>query len=400
MKRRLFLPIVLACATPAAAVTSQRSDLISGPLNGEALRATFTGSLLELDSPIGTTIPVRFGADGLVAGNAGALGPVLGAVRDRGRWRVAGDKLCLKFFRWFDAKERCLDITMDGTRLTWVDTSGERGTATLVEQGRVHIAESSGTQAPKAASHRSPPEKTKQEKSQQDKPAASPAKPVAPPVKSLAAIAPAPQPVRAAVSPPAVRQQSQATVEAAPSDATAIEVGTLSSEPAAATAEPAEPAPRLARFDFAAGARMAVGAPPPPPEPVRTVAPVAAMSKPTTVAQVRNDGAAAIRNANRLAPVTTPATLSRAADYPAPSFRVRRVGLFDVLNVRSGPSEYHERVGMIPRTARGVRITGPCAGEWCPVRHRRTTGWVNSFYLAEDEATSSLRAPPQRSATR
>ena len=127
-----ILPCVLASTVPANA------DPVR--LSSDDLKATFNGALLELDTPLGTTIPIRFGKDGLVSGNAGALGPVLGAVKDRGRWHVANDQLCLKFFRWFDAKLRCLAVGLDGTRLNWRDTSGETGTATLVERAPVLLA--------------------------------------------------------------------------------------------------------------------------------------------------------------------------------------------------------------------------------------------------------------------
>jgi uncharacterized protein YraI len=66
------------------------------------------------------------------------------------------------------------------------------------------------------------------------------------------------------------------------------------------------------------------------------------------------------------------------------SFRVAGVDSGDTLNVRSGPSEFHAAVGGIPPEGRGVRIIGACQDVWCPVRHGRMVGWVNSFYLAED----------------
>jgi hypothetical protein len=31
-----------------------------------------------------------------------------------------------------------------------------------------------------------------------------------------------------------------------------------------------------------------------------------------------------------------------------------------------------------------VRIIGACRELWCPIRHGRTTGWVNRYYLAEE----------------
>ena len=72
-----------------------------------------------------------------------------------------------------------------------------------------------------------------------------------------------------------------------------------------------------------------------------------------------------------------------------PSFRVVRVEEDDVLNVRSGPSEYYTPVGRIPPEGRGVRIVGQCVAFWCPIRHGRVSGWVNRYYLAEEDMRSA-----------
>jgi uncharacterized protein YraI len=72
-----------------------------------------------------------------------------------------------------------------------------------------------------------------------------------------------------------------------------------------------------------------------------------------------------------------------------PSFRVTRVAMDDALIIRSGPSEYHPSVGVIPPDGKGVLIVGVCRDLWCPVRHRRSIGWVNRYYLADDSVSSS-----------
>ena len=76
------------------------------PLTGEALRQELVGSLLEIDTPLaGVVIPVRVSADGLVSGEAGPLASTLGAAHDRGRWWINNDRLCVKWFRWFEAAD-------------------------------------------------------------------------------------------------------------------------------------------------------------------------------------------------------------------------------------------------------------------------------------------------------
>ena len=67
-----------------------------------------------------------------------------------------------------------------------------------------------------------------------------------------------------------------------------------------------------------------------------------------------------------------------------PSFKVARVDQWDVLHVRSGPSADYAAIGALPPGERGVKIVGRCLGEWCPVRHHRVDGWINSFYLVEE----------------
>jgi len=79
------------------------------------------------------------------------------------------------------------------------------------------------------------------------------------------------------------------------------------------------------------------------------------------------------------------------SDVRVPSFSVVRVAHDDVLNVRVGPSEYHQRIGALPPDGRGISIVGPCHGLWCPIRYGRLRGWVNSYYLAAEIPSASAR---------
>ena len=88
------------------------------PLTGEALRQELVGSLLEIDTPLaGVVIAVRVSADGLVSGEAGRLASTLGAAHDRGRWWISNDRLCVKWFRWFEAQTRCATIEHEGAKI-------------------------------------------------------------------------------------------------------------------------------------------------------------------------------------------------------------------------------------------------------------------------------------------
>jgi len=100
-------------------------------LSGEKIKSTLAGAVLELDTPLGTKVPVRFSKDGLMSGDAGALGAYLGADRDRGRWWVAEDRLCMKWFKWFEAAVHCFSLQMEGDFIHWQEQGGRSGTATI-----------------------------------------------------------------------------------------------------------------------------------------------------------------------------------------------------------------------------------------------------------------------------
>ena len=102
-------------------------------MTGDDIKRAMPGALLEIDTPLRISIPVKVGTDGLVSAEAGALGLTLGATKDRGRWWTEGDKLCMKWFRWFDAKPRCMALLREGNRVQWSEGSGESGTATITE---------------------------------------------------------------------------------------------------------------------------------------------------------------------------------------------------------------------------------------------------------------------------
>jgi hypothetical protein len=127
--RRLI--ILFSCVLAGPLVAAEPTKLV-----GDAIKQTIAGSLLELDTPLGTTVSIRFAEDGLMSGDARELASLLGAATDRGRWWVAGDQLCYKWFRWFDAEARCLLVRQEDKRIFWQRDDGENGTATLVEQGR------------------------------------------------------------------------------------------------------------------------------------------------------------------------------------------------------------------------------------------------------------------------
>ncbi|MDO9383988.1 MAG: hypothetical protein Q7T86_14115 [Hyphomicrobiaceae bacterium] len=309
-------------------------------LTGDNLRQIVPGSAIALDTPLNTIVPIRFATDGLMTGEAGSLASYLGAEKDRGRWWIAGDQLCLKWFRWFDAEQRCLQLRQDGDRIYWQEQDGKSGTATITAR------------AP------------------QIQQVVAKAKPVSPPpVVASVLAAPSPPP-----APPAAEV-------AAPAPAPSAVLGALT---IISRAEAATPAPSA------------------PPQGQETVtpeaAPAAANSKQTKKASVKpapkKQDVVKKSTARDVKLAAKPASAPLAKDVAKPvesRYQVANVEEDDVLNIRNGPSEYHDAVGAIPPTARGVKIVGVCADVWCPVVHGGTKGWVNRYYLAPEPAPEGRR---------
>jgi hypothetical protein len=335
----------VVCLAPAIAVAEPMK------LGASDLKETFTGSRVELDTPLGTTIPIKFTGDGLMSGNAGSLASVLGAEQDRGRWWVKGDRLCYKWFRWFEAEEQCLTIHVKEERVFWRRDDGKRGTATIVERAPSVVVAEKPTMLPQKATGRTVPV-----------------------VGAVAVMKPK---VQAPVlkSPPrlAVRPKSAAErlgiPDEAPADRSLFFVGlglarALQSQFAVSSAE-AAPAPR-------ANAKVASRKPP--------AARTATLQKAASPSPRQSPPATLDEPDSR--PVDT-SPVETATAVPV-SFSVYGVEDDDVLNMRSGPSEEYAIIGVIPPNATNVRMAGRCIATWCEIQFRNARGWVNRYYLAQN----------------
>jgi hypothetical protein len=290
------------------------------PLTGEALRQELIGSLLEIDTPLaGVVIPVRVSADGLVSGEAGPLASTLGAAHDRGRWWINNDRLCVKWFRWFEAQERCVTVEHEGVKIYWKDETGESGTATITKNA----------------------------------------------------------PTQATIDPPLTNEPSTPSTSPPPS----------SEASAATTSVPTPPTDSVEPMRFAAVDLVASLLPASTVEPEPNKLGVGTSDPPKTVTPLRLVGKDQTPPPPQMAMKAPKPTVT-----PLPSFRVTRVAMNDALIIRSGPSEDHPSVGVIPPDGKGVLIVGVCRDLWCPVRHRSSIGWVNRYYLADDSASSSAES--------
>jgi SH3-like domain-containing protein len=73
-----------------------------------------------------------------------------------------------------------------------------------------------------------------------------------------------------------------------------------------------------------------------------------------------------------------------ASTDSTPVYRVTGVSGNDVLNIRASPDANSAIVNTIPPDGKGVRITGDCSENWCPVDYRHASGWVNRRFLARE----------------
>jgi uncharacterized protein YraI len=365
------------------------------PLSNDDLKNTVSGSTVEIDTPLGSTVPMRFGADGLVSAEAGVLAPVLGAAKDRGRWWVEGEKLCTKWFRWFDAGVRCLTIARDGDRIHWrkID-DGETGTGTIIVSNDKPAKPATSVVAAKKEVP-AVVAKVDVAATDVDEPLPLPVKkPVA--VKEEAtpqASLPPPEPVTP--EPTVVAHADVAETPAAVVDEPTMRFGGAGLLGASARIETDVQAP-------VQGVQEEEGPPVPlteaklPAPEVQTDAIAALLAPPATppekAAPQRQASlqAAPLKQADKKKKAPTAKAAAKAKAVATSSsrtvalYKVTGVRDYDVLNVRRGPSEEHVTVAGIPPTGRRVEITGECRANWCPIRYGNVSGWVNSFYLAEE----------------
>ena len=326
-----------------ASATGLRSAPVA--LTDDDLKKIVPGATIAIDTPLGASLPIVFGHDGLMTGKAGMLEPFLGAAKDRGRWWIERGRLCQKWFRWFDAEARCVALSQDGQVFHWRQDSGRTGTAKMIAKLEPVVAKEEPVVA-----------------------AVEPAPTLAEPRTSKVAPSRTPTPGSVTMASTAPRPAMPARTAAPPA------------RPPRGVATPARNA---ASPDVRSGGARA---------PARPYA-VAGVAMPT-----RNPIALAREIAAR--PVVGEATSSaRSATgmVPGRTFRVRGVMRDDTLNVRSGPSQEHGVVGVLPPDGRRIRLAGQCVSEWCMVRAGRILGWVNIGFLAPERIASDDRRSWTRS---
>lgn len=118
-------------ASPQTQASTAMASLESDPAE-EAIKSLVTGKTFLLETPLGSSIPIAFRADGTMSGRAGAtLSSMLGASSDSGKWWVDKARLCQKWRVWFDKENQCLKLRQAGSTIHWTRDDGKSGTARI-----------------------------------------------------------------------------------------------------------------------------------------------------------------------------------------------------------------------------------------------------------------------------
>lgn len=121
-----------AAVHPPSAIPPQPRQPSAAELADERLRQMVSGRTVNLDTPIGTVIPIVYGPDGRLSGKAGGLAGYLGAASDEGEWWVEKGRLCQRWKIWFKGTPDCLKFRQSGQVIHWESDNGKSGTARIV----------------------------------------------------------------------------------------------------------------------------------------------------------------------------------------------------------------------------------------------------------------------------
>ncbi len=145
----MLKPIIAAaclCTASLAAAPSQaqspahsQAHSQSG-LSGQQISELVAGATVEIETPVGTKLPVSYARDGKVTGQAGELAWYLGAATDSGRWWVVADQLCHRWARWFNSEPQCIRLSRRGRIFHWRTEDGSSGTARIAARATIEAA--------------------------------------------------------------------------------------------------------------------------------------------------------------------------------------------------------------------------------------------------------------------
>ncbi|MFM7083742.1 MAG: SH3 domain-containing protein [Hyphomicrobium sp.] len=293
----------------------------SGKLKGQEIKEILTGASIQLDTPFGTTIPISFGSDGIITGQAGLLATYLGSAEDRGRWWISNHKLCFKWFKWLHGESQCLSLKLDDHQISWVLEDGVEGTATLKDkpvEDKKYIL-------------RSPP--------------------------------------KLAVHPLSLHKKQFVSSEGREHKGI-FSLGVHLSR--ALQSENNSKNIELSKTQTASELKSYA--------PLGFISQTATPDTNDTPDKDKSRSTKSSETANRLNREFVTASVQPQISRGR-YMVVSGVENGDTLNIRSGPSLDQSIVGEIPQNSN--KLLGPCMNFWCKIQYKNVYGWVNRFYLAD-----------------
>lgn len=386
----IFLVLASLLGGLAAGSTAASAEL----LTEEMLKHYIPGAQINLDTPLGSVIPVTYEADGSLHGKAGAVAFFLGSQTDRGKWWISRSRLCQQWKTWFNGRKNCVKVyRRDDNRISWIDQDGDKGTGTIVALRKSEPPPRAKTQPVRSEP---PPEKR---------------------ATQVAAMGPVQLPHKA-------RAEKDVATKVVPPQPVSRQAHTPARAATPPVAPPVLRPPVPAKNPEQRLARAATVAPRPATRatPVKAVVKRPSVTPVFRVVNVPQDDVLNVRSGpdptTRIVAVIPPRgsgimklggcngdwcpvryesgqgwvhryfiapenqRLSRVRSAPNPiTYRVVRVAANDVLNLRRRPDPDARIVSRIPSSGRRIHLTGYCVGEWCPVRHGRDSGWAHRYYL-------------------
>lgn len=118
-------------ALAIAGLTSQAAAIER--LTGDQLQSLLAGSVATTDGGSSIDVTIRFGRDGKMNGHATTL---IFSSRDTGVWEVVGDRVCMEWANWQDARKECVYVERAGEVFATRSSDGEFSSTFKLEMGR------------------------------------------------------------------------------------------------------------------------------------------------------------------------------------------------------------------------------------------------------------------------
>ncbi len=338
----VIMLVALVLAAPARAAGSP-------PISGPEINELISGTTVNLHTPLGGVLPVLYRHNGTLTGRAGTmLSFYLGASRDEGKWWVTGSKLCQQWKIWFKGKKNCLDIRRRGADFHWDDGKGESGLATIVSRSKPVVASRT---------------KSKKKHVRIGRPTG--------------------------LGAPYPKSKKRVVVTG---DATPARKNTNAAIKKTRTVKKPQPAKRKTVVAALAPVKRASLSPMPALATRKAVGTKSAVER-WSERQVKLQAEMKMLSKTQAKRTARPRIFTSKNKPVAQKSRFRVVGVdpWDVLNVRKQAGPTGTIVATIHSESTGIQMTGPCVGDWCPVKHSGHRGWVRQKFLDRETRPNSQK---------